>query len=130
MESLETKDIIFFDGVCNLCDRFVNFVYLRDPQKRFYYAPLQGPTAQKLLGEEANLKSIVYFKQGIVLRGVEGVREIVKVIYPRWVWLFKILPLSFYNFFYNFIAKKRYKIFGKKNQLYVPSEEQKKSFLP
>ena len=130
MESFEKKDIIFFDGVCNLCDRFVNFVYLRDRQRKFHYAPLQGLTAQKLLKEEAHLKSIAYFKQGSVLRGVAGIKGIFKVIYPRWQWLFKILPPPVYSFFYNLIAKKRYQIFGKKNHLYTPSEEQKKFFLP
>ena len=130
MESLNSKDIIFFDGVCNLCDRFVNFVYLRDQNRKFYYAPLQGPTAKELLGDQVDLKSIIYFKQGAVLRGVEGIGEILKILYPRWVWLLKLLPSPLGGFFYSFIAKRRYRVFGKKDRFYTPSEEQKRFFLP
>lgn len=129
--NITEKDIIFFDGVCNLCDRFVNFVYLRDKEKIFFYAPLQGLTAKKLLREETEkLISIVYYKQGVLFRGTEAVSEILKTISVPWSWILKPFPSFVKGFFYNVIAQKRYKIFGKKDYLYTPSEEQKKFFLP
>ena len=130
MNIIET-DIIFFDGVCNLCDRFVNFVYLRDKEKKFCYAPLQGLTAKKLLEKEAEeLKSIVYYKQGVLFRGTEAIGEILRTISVPWIWILKPFPSFVKRFFYSVIAQKRYKMFGKKDHLYVPSEEQKKFFLP
>lgn len=129
MDNLGQKDIIFFDGVCELCDRFVNFVFLRDKKQVFYYAPLQGETAKQVLENPTDLKYIMYFKQGVVLKGVEAVRAVFKILYPRLSVLLRILPGFIYRFLYSFIAKRRYQIFGKKEALYIPTEEQKLFFL-
>ena len=123
------KPVIFFDGVCNLCDSFVNFVYKKDSQKQFLYAPLQGSTAEKLLPakDRDSLTHIVFFYKGRALRGSRAVQEIFCRLYPRACWLFRKIPG---RFLYNGIAKRRYQLFGKKSALYEPSPEQKKFFLP
>ena len=129
---MQNQYIIFFDGQCNLCDRFIGFVFKRDSKRRFFYAPLQGQTAkQKLTIEEArNLKSIIFLQKGTVLKEAPAIQAIMKQLYPRWSFMIPILSLGMFNFLYRFIARKRYTLFGKKDKLYQPSEEQKKYFLP
>ena len=128
---MKDKNIIFFDGVCELCDWFVNFVFKRDSQKQFLYAPLQGETAKTYLKAEdiQNLKSIIFFNQGILLKESHALKAILKKLYPRWAFLLALFPSVIFNLFYRLIAKRRYAFFGKKESLYQADSEQKKYFL-
>ena len=129
---MSNQTIIFFDGQCNLCDRFIHFVLKRDTHRKFLYSPLQGQTAlEKLQREDIHsLKSIVVLKKGLVLKETQAVRAVMEEIYPRCSILFSILPLSFFNIFYRFIAKRRYAFFGKKETFYQASDKEKDLFLP
>ncbi len=129
---MSNPSIIFFDGQCNLCDRFVNFVFKRDARRRFLYAPLQGQTAlQKLKKEDIqNLKSILVLKDGAVLREARAIQAVFQQLYPHCSPALSVLPLSLFNFFYRFIGKNRYAIFGKKERLYQPAKSQSEFFLP
>ena len=123
------KTIIFFDGVCNLCDSFVNFVFKRDSKRMFFYAPLQGVTADSLLStaDKNSLKQIVLFHNNQIFKGYKAIQKIFCLLYPKISLIFKMIPGSF---LYQIIAKKRYRLFGKKEGLYQPSTEQKSFFLP
>ena len=129
---MREQQIIFFDGKCNLCDRFVNFVFKKDKKKQFLYAPLQGQTARQYLTKEdiEGLKSIVFLQKDQVLKSAPAIQAILKQIYPRQADFLSVLPSRFFNFFYKFIAKKRYYLFGKKDEMYQASEKQKAYFLP
>ena len=129
---MNDQNIIFFDGQCNLCDRFVNFIFKKDIKKQFLYAPLQGMTAKKYLKEDdiENLDSIIFFYKGASLKEAQAIKALMKQLYPRLSIIFSFLPLSFFNFFYRLIAKRRYFFFGKKNRLYQASKNQKEHFLP
>ena len=132
MDDFQGKAIVFFDGRCNLCSRFVNFILPRDRGKKFLYAPLQGATARRLLDKEdwESLKSIILFKDGQAIKEARAVAEVLMILYPRWAKFLKIPPYGFYNIFYRFIAKRRYSIMGKKSHLYQPAKEQRELFLP
>ena len=129
---MSNKSIIFFDGKCNLCDRFVNFVFKRDMKRRFLYSPLQGQTAlQKLQREDIEgLKSILVLKEGHVLKEAQAIQTVLKEIYPRFSMVLLVFPSSFFNLFYRFIAKRRYTFFGKKENFYQAAQNQKNFFLP
>ena len=109
------KKIIFFDQDCELCNRFIKYVFKKDLKKQFFYAPLQGQHAKKLL--EAHLfesrDSIVFFDQGKTYKESEATIKIFKMLYPKTTKILFFLPFSFYNLFYRQIAKNRYSIFGK-----------------
>ncbi|MDE0091903.1 MAG: DUF393 domain-containing protein [Oligoflexia bacterium] len=128
---MQDKNIIFFDGVCELCDWFVNFVFKRDSKKQFLYAPLQGETAKIHLKKEDSqgLKSIIFFNHGTVLKESPALKAIMKKLYPRWAFLLSLFPNFIFNLFYRFIAKRRYTFFGKKESLYQADSEQQKYFL-
>ena len=129
---MQNPYLIFFDGQCNLCDRFVKFVFKRDFKRQFLYAPLQGQTAKQYLENEdiKSLKSIIFLKKGMALKEAQAIQAIFKLLYPPWSIVISVLPPWFFNFFYRFIAKRRYSFFGKKSTLYQPSKDQGKYFLP
>ena len=129
---VQDKNIIFFDGICELCDWFVNFVFKRDSKKQFLYASLQGETAKTYLKPEdiQNLQSIIFFNEGAILQESPALKAIMKKLYPRWAFLLTLFPNFIFNLFYRLIAKRRYALFGKKNKLYQAKSEQQKYFLP
>lgn len=132
---LMTERIIFFDGVCNLCDGFVQFVLKRDKNKMFKFSSLQSGFAQKKLaklGENAqNLNTIFYLKDEKLFSQSQAVIEIAKDLgFPyRIISVFQVFPRSFRDFLYQKVAKNRYKLFGQKNECMLPTPELKNRFL-
>lgn len=127
--------IILFDGVCNFCNYWVNFIIDRDKKNIFKFAALQSEKGAELI-EEFNLQqndfdSFVLISQNKVFKKSAAAFEIlkhlnswIKIIYP-----FKIFPLGLTNFIYDLIAKNRYKFFGKKDSCRIPTKEEKDKFL-
>lgn len=125
--------IIFFDGVCNLCNGAVNFVIDRDPDKFFKFAPLQSEEANKYLPKEnlKELNSIVYFQNGkIHTKSSAALRIGRKLAGPvKLVYVFIIFPPFIRDLIYDFIARNRYKWFGKKDTCRLPEPGIKERFL-
>ena len=132
----KTKKIILFDGVCNLCNSSVQFVIKRDVNDVFQFAALQSETGKRLLTErnidtqevdsiiliEPNIayytKSTAALEIGKHLKGVKAISSIL-------LWL----PEALRNIVYDFIARNRYKWYGKKDNCMIPSEEIKSKFI-
>ena len=126
-----SANIVFFDGTCNLCNGFVDFLIRREPS--FSFAPLQGVTAQKVLPEELKhgLSTIIYYRDGDFLKQSEAIAYIFKDIGFSWLWLLmRVLPKSFTNSIYRFISKRRYRLFGKRESCRLPKKEEQVYFLP
>lgn len=130
------KKIILFDGVCNLCDSSVQFIIKRDKNDVFRYAALQSETGEKLLAErniDSNeIDSIILIEPNVAYytkstaaleigKNLKGLRTISSIL----LWL----PDSFRNIVYDFIAKNRYKWYGKKTDCMIPTEELKSKFI-
>lgn len=129
--------IILFDGVCNLCNGFVQFVIKRDKKARFQFASLQSPVAEKLLESyhlsNKTMESVILIHKNKnkiwtessavlnILRNLNG-------LYP-FLYGFIIIPKGIRDFFYRQISKNRYKWFGKRDACMIPSPEIKKRFL-
>jgi len=130
----EENPIIFFDGVCGLCDRFIGFLIRRNHKKKFLFATLQGETAKKNLSQNLrkDLESVVLYKEGKVYTHSTAVLKI--LAHFPWFWIFAVLgflaPTFVRDFFYKKIAKNRYKVFGKKKNCRIPTPEEKSYFLP
>ncbi len=127
--------IIIFDGVCNLCNSFINYVIKRDADSVFCFAPLQSDVAQKLLAEHYGnpfaADTIVLIKNGVSYDQSDAVLEILKEL-PRLRFfrgVLGVLPKPVRDFLYRVIARNRYRLFGKKNQCMVPTEEVVDRFL-
>lgn len=121
MHSLNTRDsqtikIIFFDGECLLCNRFVLFVLNRDKKMKLFFAPLQGETAHNYLSSEQiqNLDTIYFCDQNKIYTQSEAVIRIIASLGRRYRWLtlFLFIPPFIRNYFYCLVARSRYQIFG------------------
>jgi predicted DCC family thiol-disulfide oxidoreductase YuxK len=127
--------VIFFDGVCNLCNGFVQFIIKQDKKKQFSFAALQSKYAQDALQSHklnaSELQSVVFILNNRVYTKSDAAIEIGKQLGGLWflVGCLKVFPLGFRNLVYDFTGKNRYKWFGKKDSCMVPSEELKSRFL-
>lgn len=127
--------VIFFDGVCNLCNSFVQFIIRNDNKKAFYFAALQSKYAEDTLKaftlNAQELQSVVFIKNNVVYTKSNAALEIGKQLGGFWflIAVFYIFPLKFRNLVYDFIGKNRYRWFGKKNNCVVPTEVLKSRFL-
>ncbi len=129
--------IILFDGVCNYCNRWVNFIIRHDKKKKLRFTALQSDAGKKIL-ENNNLSHLInnfdtfvlIDKEKIFFRSSAGVR-IGKYLDGGWkiFYVFILIPNFIRDFFYNIIARNRYKWWGKRNECMIPTEEIKNKFL-
>lgn len=129
------KKVILFDGVCNFCNFWVNYIIDHDEKDLFRFASLQSEFGQSILSKlnlSTNdfdtfvlIESQKYFiRSTAALKVVKDISGWLKILYP-----FIILPKIIRDFLYSVIAKNRYKIFGKSETCRVPTEEEKIKFI-
>jgi predicted DCC family thiol-disulfide oxidoreductase YuxK len=133
-KNIEAKEkIVFFDGVCGLCDSFISFLFKEDKNKIFKVATLQGEMSKKLLEDKdwLHLNSIIYYEDGKTYRESEAVFRIFSQLPGLWrVLSFAVyLPRIIRNTAYNLIAKNRYLLFGKNDSCRIPTVEERARFL-
>jgi predicted DCC family thiol-disulfide oxidoreductase YuxK len=128
------KPIVFFDGYCALCNRFVNLLMRWDKKNIFNYASLQGETACHLFpgGELEKYDSIVFYSDGQVHYKSRAILQIINQMGGWWklFYITKIFPVFIRDFVYDVIAANRYKLFGKLAQCRIPTEQEKNKLLP
>jgi len=132
----EGKKIILFDGVCNLCNGAIQFVIKRDKKDVFRYAALQSEVGLKMISERgidtSKTDSIILVEPGVAyFVKSEAALEIIKEFGGLWplFQVFKWTPSSFRDIVYDFIARNRYKWFGRKDQCMIPTPELQAKFL-
>lgn len=134
-DSEVSQPIIFFDGVCNLCNSSVNFVIDRDPKGKFKFAALQSDQARAILNGTSirpeDLESIVFYDGQKTFRKSRAALEIARRMKGLWpvLYVFIIFPGFLRDIVYDFIARNRYKWFGKREACRVPTPELKSRFL-
>jgi predicted DCC family thiol-disulfide oxidoreductase YuxK len=127
--------IIFFDGVCNLCNGFVQFIIKRDRSAKFRFASLQSEYARARLTQAHRdpdeLYSIIFMDGTNLLERSDAVLEIARHLGGAWPLLtaFKILPRRLRDALYNFVAGNRYRWFGRQDQCMIPTPELKTRFV-
>lgn len=130
-----SKNIILFDGLCNLCSGSVQFIIKRDPENKFQFASLQSGFGQQQLekfGIDKNLlHSIILIRDGVYYERSDAALEIAKQLSGGWPLLYplKILPRFIRDTVYNWIARNRYKFFGKKDACWIPTPDLKARFM-
>ncbi|MET3124990.1 putative DCC family thiol-disulfide oxidoreductase YuxK [Arcicella rosea] len=129
------QQVILFDGVCNFCNASINFVIDHDPQKRFKFASLQSDFGYEVLKKydrnTSDFDSVILLKNNRLYIKSEAALEIAKDLSGFWKYLsvFSILPTFILDFFYDLVAKNRYKLFGKSEVCRMPSPDLKERFL-
>lgn len=129
------KKIILFDGVCNFCNYWVNFILKHDLKKIFLFAALQSKAGQELLAKfnlsTTNFDTFILINDDSYQTKSDAAISIAQNLsgWPKILLIGKIIPRFLRNFIYDLIAKNRYKIFGKKESCRVPTKEEKERFL-
>lgn len=126
-------DVIFFDGVCNFCDKTVRFILKYDKNKKFYFSSLQSDYAKSFLkNQNSSIDTIVLFYDKKFYVRSKAIELILVNLsgYPKY--LGKILsftPLFLSNIIYKIFSKYRYNLFGKKNECKIPETNLHERFI-
>ena len=130
------KQLILFDGVCNLCNASVQYVIKHDKKDMFLFAALQGVVGQQIIKEydidTDKTDSIILYsgKQKLSYKSTAALNIAKHLGFPiNLMTLFFIIPLVIRNWVYDIIARNRYKWYGKRDQCMIPAPELKSKFL-
>lgn len=127
--------IVLFDGVCNLCSHSVQFMIQRDPKARLRFTSLQSETGQRLQAEHgidsASLDSMLLVEGGRLYRESDAALRMARHLKGAWPLLgaFRIVPRPLRDLVYRFIARNRYRWFGKTEACWLPTPELRARFL-
>lgn len=133
-QSTTSQNILFFDGVCGFCNHTVNWILRRDRHQRIQFAPLQGVTAEKYVPAalRENLSTLVFHTPGGDYMRTSAVCRILMTLGGFW-WLcgamLWLIPSPLRDLGYRFIAKIRYRLFGKHESCRIPTADERSRFL-
>jgi len=128
--------VLFYDGVCAMCNGIVKTFLRFDREGRFHFAPLQGETADRVRARDpdfpTDIETVVYVREGEVLvRSRAAALAARELPYPlkalSWA---RFLPAWLTDFFYGLVARVRYRVFGKYDVCPLPPVEHRARFLP
>ena len=132
---IKDKEIILFDGVCNFCNFWVNFVIKRDKKDLFRFASLQSEKSIELTSK-FNFNALkqdtfilikgdkYYTKSTAALMVCKELSSPIKILFPL-----IIVPKIFRDFVYDLIARNRYKLFGRRESCRIPTDQDKLKFF-
>lgn len=132
---IEKNSLVLFDGVCNFCNYWVSFAIKRDCKKKLKFTTLQGETAKEVLPRydinPTSLSSVIFIDDGKAYTQSSAALQICRHLNGGWKLFYGliIIPKLIRDFFYNIIARNRYKWFGKKETCMIPTLELKDRFL-
>ena len=127
--------VVLFDGVCNFCNATVNFILSRDSEGFFRFAALQSEAARPLLAEarlpSSFLDNIVLVEDGVCyVRSTAALRILRRLSWP-WPLLYAavIVPRPIRDGVYDWVARNRYRWFGKSEVCRLPTPSERARFL-
>ena len=131
----EPSGIIIFDGVCNFCNKSINFIISRDKHKQLRFAPRQSAAGQRLLKEHnidpETVNSLVLIQAGKAYTKSTAVLRIVRYLNKLWpvFAIFAVVPTPLRDAIYGLVAKYRYKIAGTNATCKIPTADVRERFL-
>lgn len=127
------RNVVFFDGLCGLCNGFIDFLMKFDSSKSFYFSPLQSDFAKTTLPFELtqDIKTIVVLIDGQIYKKAEAVFKVLQKLGGMWslISILRVLPSPLLNFGYDLVAANRYSLFGKKETCRIPTPDERQRFL-
>ena len=127
--------LVIFDGECNLCNRWVQFVIKKDKKKAFKFCSLQSYLGKQLqdnfIRSNVPVDSVIYVKGNkVYIRSSAALRILKDIKLPySLLFIFISVPAFLRNWIYDWVAKNRYVLFGKKQQCMIPSEDTQDRFI-
>ncbi|MBX2818848.1 MAG: DUF393 domain-containing protein [Rhodothermaceae bacterium] len=140
----KSEAIVLFDGVCNLCNASINFIIDNDSRGYFKFASLQSPEAETYLNRCAQssgdvevrngydyLSSVLLYENGQCYRESTAVLRIARKLRGGWPLMYGLIliPEPIRNVIYHWVARNRYRWFGKQDACRLPSPELRARFL-
>lgn len=135
MDKYASKNIVLFDGVCNLCNGAVNFLIDHDTSNVLHFASLQSDFGQEVLkdyGMKTNdFDTFVFLKNGKLFTRSQAALEVLHQLGGSWasLYLFRFVPSFVRDGIYKLVAKNRYRLFGQRDACRMPTPELKAKFL-
>ena len=136
MELPQDKQLVLFDGICNLCNASVQYIIKHDKKDKFRFTPIQSEVGQFVIKNHQidiiNTDSIILYsqKKEIYYKSSAALRIASYLCFPRNIWtIFLIVPAFIRDLVYDIIAKKRYKWFGKRETCMIPTPEIESKFI-
>jgi predicted DCC family thiol-disulfide oxidoreductase YuxK len=129
------KKVIVFDGVCNFCNAFVDFVMRHDPHGKFKFGTLQSEPAQKILDElglqTKEFETFLLLEDKKVYTKSTAALKIAKELRGLWPFLamFLIIPLPIRDWIYDYVARRRYRWMGKRESCRLPIPKDRERFV-
>ena len=130
------KKLILFDGVCNLCNSSIQYVIKHDKNNVFLFAALQSDIGQQIIEaykiDTNKVDSILLYtpEKGVDYKSTAALKIASQLGFPQnLMTAFFIIPPFIRNWVYDYIAKNRYKWYGKKESCWIPTPELKSKFL-
>jgi len=130
------RGIVYFDGYCGLCDRFVTFLVARDRRRALRFAPLQGQTAAgrwpAMATAGGDPRTVVYEEAGIAYERSTAVLKALRALGGGWrlVAFLAVIPRPLRDAAYDWVARHRFRWFGRRDSCRLPTAEEQPSFLP
>ncbi len=127
--------VVLFDGVCNLCNGFVQFIIARDPKARFRFGTLQSNEARDLLRDSSvrpkDLSTVIYIRKSRVMTRSTTALYVLKDLGGPWAlcFAFIIAPPFLRDAVYRWVAHNRYKWFGQRESCMIPTPELRSRFI-
>jgi len=131
----EDRPVIFFDGVCVLCTGFVSYVLRNDRQDRFRFCTTQSPLGQAIYChyglEPVNSRTFLLLEDGVAVNKSDAALRAARHMWQPWPMarIFGLLPRFIRDGVYDFVARNRYKVFGKRDACMVPVQSDAARFL-
>ncbi len=128
-------NLVLFDGVCNLCTKSVQFIIRHDKKARFRFLSLQSDLGRELYRASGldpdDIQTFALITRGRTLIRSDAAIEIATQFGGVWrlLGMFRILPTGLRDWFYKFVAKRRYKWFGRHESCMIPSPDIRQRFL-
>jgi len=130
------KKLILFDGVCNLCNSSVQYVIKNDKRSKYLFAALQSDIGKDIIDtfniNPSKTDSIILYskEKGVKVKSSAALHVVKDLGFPvNMLSIFLIVPPFIRNVVYDFIAKNRYKWYGKKESCMIPTKALKSRFL-
>jgi len=129
------RPILFFDGICNLCNGAVQFVIKRDKEKKFLFASLQSLAGKKAIldnmGYGPNVDSMLLFIHNRYYIKSSAFLHVLQQLGGMWKLcaIGFLIPRFVRDRLYDWVAKNRYRWFGKRNECMMPTDELKSRFI-
>ncbi len=127
--------IIFFDGVCVLCSGFVGYVLRNDRQHRFRFCTTQSELGQAIYRhyglDPVNNRTFLFVQDGRAWHKSDAALRAAGRMWLPWplMTIFRFLPRFVRDGFYDFVARNRYSMFGKRDSCIIPDPADAKRFL-